>query len=326
MVNISPGRVCKILSGTGRVATFIETRDRTGLAVNISSATSRRGTILVSVLWILIFLGFLGVTLRMQMSGVVASVRVTEDKAAARILAEAGLAQAAADIRAGPPDGAVKLGDQISSTITLPAGVASISATNEALRIDLNTAERPLIVGALRAAGAAPGIADDLATKILGRRAKPPQPNGQPSGSAQQQDRNDTGLFQTVSELAALPGITSDIAIAIDPYVTVSSGLAGVRLEALDNKVLGNIPGLLSSVQNAIRNFRAGRLSRAQLDRSLAAVTFNTPEQASSWRVDLTTTLQSGYSESFEALMLVLNGDEAPYRVLDWRRVAIELE
>jgi hypothetical protein len=55
-------------------------------------------------------------------------------------------------------------------------------------------------------------------------------------------------------------------------------------------------------------------------------VTFNTQEQAPSWRVDLRTTLQSGYSESFEALMLVSNADEAPYRVLDWRRAAIELE
>jgi general secretion pathway protein K len=295
-------------------------------AVGMNSATSRRGAILVSVLWIMIFLGFLAVILRVQMTGVVASVRVTEDKASARILAEAGLSQAAAEIRAGPPDNADKLSDQISSTITLPAGVASVSATNEALRIDLNTAERPLIVGALRAAGAAPGTADDLATKIIGRRAGPPPPDGQPVGSAPQQAGNDTKLFQAVSELAAFPGITPDIAIAIEPYVTVSSGLAGVRLEALDDGLLGDIPGLPPSVRKAIKDFHAGHLSREQLDQSLAGVTFNTLEQAPSWRVDLRTTLQSGYSESFEALMLVSNADEAPYRVLDWRRVAVELE
>lgn len=295
-------------------------------AVGMNSATSRRGAILVSVLWILIFLGFLAVILRVQMTGVVASVRVTEDKASARILAEAGLSQAAAEIRAGPPDGVGTLSDQISSTITLPAGVASVSATNEALRIDLNTAERPLIVGALRAAGAAPGTANDLATKIIGRRAGPTPLNGQPAGSAPQQAGNDTKLFQTVSELAAFPGMTPDMAIAIEPYVTVSSGLAGVRLEALDDGLLGDIPGLPPSVRKAIKDFHTGRLSREQLDQSLAGVTFNTLEQAPSWRVDLRTTLQSGYSESFEALMLVSNADEAPYRVLDWRRAAIELE
>lgn len=311
------------------------------------SATSRRGAILVSVLWIVIFLGFLAVILRVQMTGVVASVRVTEDKALARILAEAGLSLAAAEIRAGPPVGVDRLSDHISSTITLPAGVASVSATNEALRIDLNTAERPLIVGALRAAGAAPATADDLATKIIGHRGGPnplngqpagsgpqeagndtgPNPlNGQPAGSGLQQAGNDTKLFQTVSELAAFPGITPAMAIAIEPYVTVSSGLAGVRLEALDDRLLGNIPGLPSSVRKAIKDFRAGRLSREQLDQSLAGVTFNTLQQAPSWRVDLRTTLQSGYSESFEALMLVSNADEAPYRVLEWRRAAIDLE
>lgn len=299
----------------------------------MNSATSRRGAILVSVLWIIIFLGFLAVILRVQMTGVVASVRVTEDKASARILAEAGLSQAAAEIRAGPPVGVDTLSDQISSTITLPAGVASVSATNEALRIDLNTAERPLIVGALRAAGAAAATADDLATKIIGRRPEPTPPNGEqtppngePVDTAPQQAGDDTKLFQTVSELAAFPGITPDMAIAIERYVTVSSGLAGVRLEALDDELLGNIPGLPPSARKAIKDFQAGHLSREQLDQSLAGVTFNTPEQAPSWRVDLRTSLQSGYSESFEALMLVLNTDEAPYRVLDWRRAAIELE
>lgn len=295
-------------------------------AANMNSRTNRRGAILVSVLWILIFLGFLAVILRMQMTGVVASVRVTEDKASARILAEAGLSQAAAEIRAGPPDGMGTLSDRISSTITLPAGVASVSATNEAFRIDLNTAERPLIVGALRAAGAAPATADTLATKIIGHRSGPNPPNGEPAGSAPQQVGNDTKLFQTVSELAAFPGITPDMAIAIEPYVTVSSGLAGVRLEALDDALLGDIPGLSPSVRKAINDFHAGRLSRKQLEQSLAGVTFNTLAQAPSWRVDLKTTLQSGYSESFEALMFVSNADEAPYRVLGWRRAAIELE
>ncbi|MCX8278902.1 type II secretion system protein GspK [Phyllobacterium sp. 0TCS1.6C] len=270
-------------------------------------------------------MGFLAVVLRVQMSGVVASVRITEDKASARILAEAGLSQAAAEIRAGPPDGVRTLNDLISSTITLPAGIASISVRNEALRIDLNTAERPLIVGALRAAGAAPGIADDLATRIIGRRAGPTPQNGQPAGSAQQAG-NDTKLFQTVSELAAFPGMTPAIAIGIEPYVTVSSGLPGVRLEALDDGLLGDIPGLPPSALKAIKDFHAGRLSRDQLDQSLAGVTFNTSAQAPSWRVELKTTLQSGYSESFEALILVSNVDEAPYRVLDWRRAAIELE
>ena len=292
--------------------------------VGINSSTSRRGTILVSVLWIMIFLGFLAVILRVQLTGVVAGVRVTEDKASARILAEAGLSLAVAEIRAGPSDGVDTLSDQISSTITLPAGVASVFATNEALRIDLNTAEQPLIIGALRAAGAAPATADDLATRIIARRLG--ATNEQPVGSTSLQPVGNKKLFQTVSELAAFPGITPNIAIAIDRYLTVSSGLSGVRLETLDDRLLGAIPSLSSSVRKAISDFGSGRLSREELAQALAGVNFNTPAQAQSWRVVVRTSLQSGYSESFEALILVSTADKAPYRVLEWRRTATELE
>lgn len=300
--------------------------------MRMKAARTRRGTILVSVLWIMIFLGFLAVVLRVQMTGVVASVRVTEDKALARILAEAGLSQAAAWIRAGPPEGADRLDDRMASTIVLPAGEAFALATNEAVRIDLNTAGRPLIVGALRAAGAAPAAAEDLATRIVGRRGAPPnaqpdgqpkgQPGGQQAGSAPPPAGSEATLLRTVAELAALPGMTPAVAIAAEPYVTVSSGLAGVRLEALDDTLLRQIPGLPPSVRRAIGDFRAGRLSRQRLDQALAGAPFNTLQQAPSWRVEIRTTLTSGYSESFEVLMLVSAADEAPYRVLDWRRAA----
>lgn len=272
----------------------------------------------------MIFLGFLAVILRVQLTGVVAGVRVTEDKASARILAEAGLSLAVAEIRAGSPDGVDTLSDQISSTVTLPAGVASVFATNEALRIDLNTAEQPLIIGALRAAGAAPATADDLATRIIARRLG--ATNEQPVGSTSLQPVGNKKLFQTVSELAAFPGVTPNIAIAIDRYLTVSSGLSGVRLETLDDRLLGAIPSLPSSVRKAISDFGSGRLSREELAQALAGVNFNTPAQAQSWRVVVRTSLQSGYSESFEALILVSTADKAPYRVLEWRRTATELE
>ncbi len=241
-------------------------------ATALTRSADRRGSILVSVLWIMIFLGFLAVILRVQMTGVVASVRITEDKASARILAEAGLSRAAAEIRAGPPDDAVALNDRLSSTIMLPAGTAVVSVTNEALRIDLNSAERPLIVGALRAAGAAPSTADSLATRIIERRG------GQVPTD---QSGNNPRLFQTVYELAALPGMTSAVALAVEPYVTVSSGLSGVRLEMLDDRLLGEIPGLPPSLRQAIRDFHARRLSRQQLDQALSQVTYNAPQQSS---------------------------------------------
>jgi len=102
--------------------------------------------------------------------------------------------------------------------------------------------------------------------------------------------------------------------------------LIGVRLEALDERLLSAIPNLPSSARSAIAQYDAGRISREQLEGVLAGVSFNTSGQAQTWRFELTTTLQSGYSENFEGLILVSATDEKPYRVLDWHRATTEFE
>lgn len=65
----------------------------------------------------------------------------------------------------------------VGAQIEFASVAAFMFSVIRALRIDLNTAERPLIVGALPAAGAH-GTADDLATKIIGHRAGPTPLNG----------------------------------------------------------------------------------------------------------------------------------------------------
>src|SRR5690606_33007826 len=126
-----------------------------------------RGMILVSVLWILIFLAFLAIVLRLHMSGVVASVRATEDKAAIRVLADGGLAMAAALVRAGPVGGLGTLPDIVQGRLDLEGGSVGVMAVNEAWRIDLNTGAPPLIIGALRAAGASDALARRAAGEIV---------------------------------------------------------------------------------------------------------------------------------------------------------------
>ena len=294
-------------------------------------AGSRRGAILVSVLWILVFLGFLAVVLRLHMSAVVASVRVTEDKAAARIVAESGLARAVALVRAGPDAGVGPLADQIQDSVETATGTVSVILTNEAWRVDFNTAERPLIVGALRAAGATPDAADTLASRIVERRGKPAAP--EIPGKAKDQPAPDPGQqtigaepIQMIAELALLPGMPESVAMEIGRYATVSSGLAAVRLEVQDERLLNAIPQLPAAVVAAILGYRAGRLSYEQLGEILQGVEFNTAAQALTWRARLQVDLPSGYGEAHEALVLVAPGDDAPYRILDWRRVTNEVE
>jgi len=288
-----------------------------GLSRDGRARTShRRGAILVGVLWVLIFLGFLAVVLRVHVGSVVASVRVTEDKAAARIIAEAGLAKAAALVLAGPQAGETELDDTISGSTETATGSVSVQMTNEAWRIDFNTGERPLIVGALRAAGAAPPLADRLTDQIVSRR---PRTEGDPTTVG-------TAGFQTVSEIALIEGMPVEVAMRLTRYATVSSGLKGVRLEALDEDLLRDIPDLSRDVVAAILRYRSGDISRQQLDQVLAPVTLNVVEKTLAWRVRLDVDLPAGHKEAHEALIMISPDDNAPYRILDWRRVVDEVE
>lgn len=291
-------------------------------ALRSGGRPGRRGAILVGVLWVLVFLAFLAVVLRIHVGAVVLSVRVTEDKAAARIIAEAGLAQAAAMVRAGPSDEGGPTPDQIHTEVVTASGQVSVTLTNEAWRIDLNTAERPLIVGLLRASGASDGLAETLAERIVERRG------GSRPGTAPQQEAPQPSAdpFQSTAELALVAGLTPSIALSAETFATVSSGLAGIRLEITDERLLRSIPGLSPATIAAILRYRAGRIDRSELELALGAVSYNTTEQAISWRARLRVDLPSGHGETHEALITMSPEDDAPYRITDWRRITNELE
>ena len=267
--------------------------------------------------------------LRIHIGSVVTSVRVTEDKAAARIIAEAGLARAAGLVLAAPfasEDGGIQ--DQFQDQVETDTGEVSVSLTNEAWRIDLNTAEKPLVIGALRAAGADAALAETLSTRIMERRGRqqqaPPSPelaNSQQEGPPPEGPAPSADPLQTVSEIALIEGMPEAVALGLGPFTTVSSGLKGARLDALDPQVLRFIPGLPSSVESALARYRGGRITRDELDQLLASVEYHTSDKAATWRVSLRVKLPAGHSESHEALIMISPEDNAPYRIIDWRRV-----
>ena len=286
----------------------------------------RRGSILIGVLWILVFLAFLAVVLRVHVSSVVTSVRVTEDKAAARIIAEAGLARAAGLVLAGPFSEGRRVEDEVQSSVETASGKVSVSLTNEAYRIDLNTAEKPLIVGALRAAGASPNLADELAVRIIERRGQPAKVDPNNPGAVQPPNQEtpptNADPLQTASEMALIEGMPAEVALALAPITTVSSGLKGVRLLALSDETLSDIPDVPAAVIGAIKQYKKGAVTREQLESVLAGVEINTNEQAKSWRAQLKVDLPNGHSEAHEALIMISPEDNVPYRILDWRMLA----
>ncbi len=298
-----------------------------------SRAEPQRGAILVGVLWVMVFIAFLAVVLRLHMTSVVTNVRVTEDKAAARLLADSGLAYAAALVRAGGADGSGRLTETLTGVLETSSGTVSVTLDNEVMRIDLNTAVRPLLVGMFEVAGARDSDAGKLADEIIKRRGgesgppregetpAPPGPPGTPGPPGQGR-----AAFRSVDELALLPNMEEDVAVEVARYATVSSGLPGMRVTSAAIELLEDIPGLPRSAVDAIKKYRAGKLDGTELNQYLAGIDYHTNELTQSWRATLRVELPSGHAETYEAIIVVSTEDEEAFRVLDWRRVTDEVE
>jgi len=115
--------------------------------------------------------------------------------------------------------------------------------------------------------------------------------------------------------------LDNDVAVAAESIFTVSSGYEGVRLDALTDDILRSITDLPPSALAAIRAYRQGRIERDEMDLQLAATRYHTGELAASWRVVVSATLPSGYTETHEAVVILPPDGDVPYIVADWRRI-----
>ncbi|MGY6709345.1 MAG: hypothetical protein ACXIVF_13570 [Rhizobiaceae bacterium] len=280
---------------------------------------SRRGAILIGVLWLLIFLAFLAVALRVHLSGISESVRSTEGKAAARIVAEATLAQAAAlAIAEMHSDGAVPA--RLFGQTETANGTGRFELVNESVRVDLNSGLEPLVTGALLASGASSNEAARLMRAIVDQRDDaaenvPPDPET-PEPPA-------TIIFRDLSEIVLVPGMPADIAIGMEELATVSSGLNGIRLDETDRVLLEAIPDLPRSALAAIDAYRDGRLDHTQLVAELGLLEYYAAENAPGWRALLEVELTTGHRESYQALISIPPDGARPYRILGWQRLDV---
>lgn len=279
-----------------------------------SVAAGRRGAILVSVLWVMVFLAFVAVVLRLHVTGIAQSIRVTEGKAAARIVAEAALAHGAALVLL-PQEPGQTPSPRLTGSVETANGRATFRLVNESVRIDLNSGDRALIMGALIASGAPQNQADAFAEAILAGREEEEEDPQDPEDAAP------SLTFHNASEIVLLAGMTPEIAIGMERLTTVSSGLAGIRLDEADRDLLASIPGFPRSALAALDDYEQGRIDRIQLMAELGQLAYHVDENTPSWRAVMDVELPTGYGERYEALIAVLPDDTRPYRVLGWRRV-----
>jgi general secretion pathway protein K len=271
------------------------------------AASRARGSILVSTLWLLLFLAFLAMALRMHVAHVGQSARLLEETAGGRFLAGSALDYAVALIRAETAGAGGA--DVLSGTLETASGSAAIEITNEAARIDLNTAPAPLIIGLLSASGVSPVEAARLADAIVGMR---------PADPALEEP-----VFTHAAELAELASMPPSVAINAARWATVSSGLAAVRLDALPRDILEAVPGLPTGLPALVEGYRDGTVDREELDRSLAGTPLHATGRAPAWRLLLRVEPVSGRPDAYGAVIVIPPDATLPHQVVEWRRIDV---
>ncbi len=301
---------------------------------NDVGAESERGFILVAVLWILSALAVLSAVYSLYVSNAAVAAHVTDDGVNAEAAVRAGVELAAYELTAAPESsGSAQLTAAPGSSRPAQGGFAfrlgrsriKVSFIAEGARIDLNAAPKKLLVGLFEAIGAKPDDADTFADRVVGWRKKA-DGEGQ---DAEAEIYKSEGYsyapreapFQNTLELSLVAGIPKHIIERILPLVTVYSGQAQIDVRVASPEVLAALPGMTPDVLRQVLAQRAkgtndgeSLLNLLGPARSNASVT---PSKAT--RVLINVRLGNGRDVFAEVVIVTLQNDDEPFRVLSWR-------
>jgi len=276
---------------------------------------SRRGMVLVIVLWTIALLAGLAMAASTTFRGFAGIVTVDRDRIRADALLTAGL-EAAAGVLAASSDRAV---DGVETAVTLPTGAVRARLRDEGGRIDIGKAPVEVLVSLLRFIGARG--AQDIAQEIVEWRdpGAASRPSGASPSPAQGADKPAVAPFTDVRLLARIHGMTPELVTALTPLTTVF-GSETVNPMTASADVLAALPGVDRERVGAILETRRRfPTDPARLEGILGPAQKYVqvkPQQAVS--VELAARLADGFGAAARAVIIQLPGDSEPYRVLAW--------
>jgi general secretion pathway protein K len=279
---------------------------------------SRRGMVLVTVLWSISLLSALAMAASVTFRGFAGVMAVERDRVQGEALLTAGLETAAGIMNTSGDFPLV----EFETTMTLGTGAVRVRLNDEGGRIDIGKAPVELLASMLRSIGAPEAAARNVAQRIVERRdpghaaAPDNTANVAPKMSGTDQP------FTDIGELRTIPGMAPDWIAAIAPLTTVFGDQTVNPLTAPPG-VIAALPGVDSQRVAAFLKARLSSLSDVdRLVRILGSAQpylAVKPQRAAS--VDLTAALASGYGAMAHAVIVVLPQDYQPYRVLVWTPV-----
>lgn len=277
------------------------------------------GFIIVAVLWIIGALATLAVIYSLYLHQTMVAFVDHDERLQAQALAMAGVELAVYRLTQNPNQRPLKG----HFSFRQGSAVVRVGFSSENGRIDLNFAPNDLLSGLFIGLGAPAEAALSFADRIVAWRT-PLQPGTADGEAAIYQAAGKTygprhGPFQHVHEIGLLIGLPSWLIERALPYLTVYSGTSEVNVLTATPEVLAAVPGLTPALLQQLLAQRGGApqdVLRAQIG---AAASYISLQSSVADRIDVDVRFASNRRIHSQAVVLILDKDTEPYRVLSWR-------
>jgi general secretion pathway protein K len=282
-----------------------------------------RGFIVVAVLWILAALSALVLIYLTYVTNTAVVVTGSTDRVQADALATAGIELAAYQLTAVKEDARPS-----SGTFNARMGAARISVTfrSEAARIDLNAAPKGLLAGLIIGLGGAPSDAADYADRIVAWRAPTERGEDDPETSSYRT----AGIaytprhapFPQAEELWLVRGIPPVVVERMLPFVTAFSNMAAVNIIDAAPQVVAALPDMTPLRLQELLSQRGDPRLDPRSVLALVGGEGATLAASKAYRIAVGIEFDSGRRAAMEAVILLLEEGDEPYRVLSWRNAS----
>ena len=278
------------------------------------------GFIVVAVLWILGALATLAVIYSLYVRETAAAFLDHNERLQAQALAMSGIELAVYRLTEVP-------GRHPSfGKFTFRQGSATVGTAFAAEngRIDLNFAAKDLLAGLFVGLGADRQAAQNFAERIAAWRAPVAagaidteasiyQSAGKPYGPRH-------GPFQAVDEVELVTGLPAEFVERALPYLTVYSGQGTINLLSAPPAVIAAIPGMTPDrLQLVIVTRASADPTDAPPTQLGAGASYVATQPSAANRITVDIRFVSGRRTRSQAVVLLVDKDTEPYRVLHWR-------
>jgi general secretion pathway protein K len=283
---------------------------------------SDSGFILVVVLWILAALAALASTYSIYLGNAAFATQINDDRLRIKNAISAGVELSAYQLLAAPeqtrpPQGAF--------TVRLAQATIDASFVSESARVDLNAAPKNMLEGLFAAVGVSRSQAAGFADRVMGWRKKADATGQNEEVEAYKEAGLDypprQGPFQNVLELPLVLGLPPYIVERVLPLVTVYNGHPEIDIRVAPPEVLAALPNV---TPDQLQKVIAARVRSQGDDEALlkllgpaGTLARSKPQPAARVRVQIR--LDNGRTARAEVVILVLQNEDEPFRVLSWR-------